>query len=253
MTSGRAQRSSPSDRVRLPKRRWAAGAPQLLASFTVYTLIVVAIVVWLAYGRSAWLVALAVAATLAFTAALLTALRRLLGGKDRPLPPGGRIRKRTIALAIVPALIVPPVAAAVVRAESRPQDTPVATVREFLRAAVVDNDGETACSYLTPRARLDFEGASRLNTTCEVFFGGTSLRLGGLAVTSDTDVDSLHYSVADHEGEPIVTVSHGGQAMRFMLRKADSVEREAFLAPPTSWRIDSSVNALAGPTASSGV
>jgi hypothetical protein len=64
------------------------------------------------------------------------------------------------------------------------------------------------------------------------------------AISSDRQVDRLHYAVEPIGAERLVTVSSGGQEIRFRLRPADGYERQAFGAPLTPWRIASSVNAL---------
>jgi hypothetical protein len=145
-------------------------------------------------------------------------------------------------LALLPAVLIPLVVTGSVLAAPRPQGTPIATVRGFLTAAVVDDDGEAACTYLTARARVDFEGPGmRGPESCQSFFGGATLRLGEYAVTSDQLVDRLHYAVAVVGSDRLVTVSHGGQAMRFLLQPANRFEQQAFGA---ALRITSSVRAL---------
>jgi hypothetical protein len=148
-------------------------------------------------------------------------------------------------LALVPALLVPLVVAGSLLAAPRPQHTPVAAVRGFLDQAVVNDDGEAACTYLTARARVDFEGHGLDGPeSCQSFFGTATLRLGGRAISSDRQVDRLHFAVAPAGADRLVTVSSGGQEIRFRLRPADGYERQAFAAPATPWRIASSVNAL---------
>jgi hypothetical protein len=141
-------------------------------------------------------------------------------------------------------VIVALVVVTVVRVESAPETGPAATVRGFLGAAVVDNDGERACGYLTARARIAFEGPKLGRSTCQIFFGGAALDLGGLAVTSDGRVDALHYAVRRAGPERIVTVSHAGQSIRFTLRQGNEVELSEFRGPDTPWRIDAGVDRL---------
>jgi hypothetical protein len=238
--------------MRFPTSRHASGRPPLLASFAAYSLGVVAMVVWVGHDDSVWVLALAVAVTLGLVSALLLTFRRLLGG-DPPLAAGRRPRRRTLLLAGLPAVVVPLLAVTMVRAQSAPRSGPAATVRGFLKAAVVDNDGESACAYLTARARLAFEGPAVGRSTCQTFFAGAALDLGGLAVTSDGRVDALDYSVRGTAAAPIVTVSHAGQAIRFTLRQGNEVELSEFAPPATSWRIDAGVSRLAEPSGAGGV
>jgi hypothetical protein len=121
----------------------------------------------------------------------------------------------------------------------------LARVRGFLDQAVVNDDGEAACTYLTARARVGFEGHGLEGpASCQSFFGTATLRLGGRAISSERLVDRLHYAVAPIGADRLVTVSSGGQEIRFRLRPADGYERQAFGAPVTPWRIASSVDAL---------
>jgi hypothetical protein len=188
------------------------------------------------------LVATAVAVELGAATLGAVALSRLVR-KDTVGP--SRMGRWPPRLALVPALLVPIVVAGSLLAAPRPQQTPVAAVRGFLDQAVVNDDGEAACTYLTARARIDFEGHGLKGpASCQSFFGTATLRLGGRAITTERQVDRLHYAVAPVGADRLVTVSSGGQEVRFRLRPADGYERQAFGAPVTPWRIASSVNAL---------
>jgi hypothetical protein len=136
------------------------------------------------------------------------------------------------------------VAAAAAGASRASQDTPVDTVRDFLGSAVVNDDGFSACRYLTPRARVSFE-APGTGQTCESWFARAELTLGGLQVQSDAQLRLLTYRVLERGADRLVQVSHRGQSVSFLLRPADHTDATEFLAPATDWRIDSSVAALA--------
>jgi hypothetical protein len=188
------------------------------------------------------LVATAVAVELGVASLGAVVLARLLREETVGPPRPGRWPPR---LALVPALLVPLVVAGGLLAAPRPQHTPVATVRGFLDQAVVNDDGEAACTYLTARARVGFEGQGLKGpASCQSFFGTATLRLGGRAISSERLVDRLHYAVAPIGADRLVTVSSRGQEIRFRLRPADGYERQAFGAPVTPWRIASSVDAL---------
>jgi hypothetical protein len=133
------------------------------------------------------------------------------------------------------------------------QDTPQATVRDFLSAAVVDGDGNAACNYLSPRARESFERHSSATPNCETFFASAHLTLGGLAVHSDAQVAALTYRVTSRGASRLVRVSHDGQSLAFLLSPASSPDRNAFHGPATPWRIESSVTALGSRPASASV
>jgi hypothetical protein len=130
------------------------------------------------------------------------------------------------------------------------QTTPQATVRDFLTSAVVDEDGGSACKYLTPNARISFERHTPAGPTCEAFFGNTQLALGGLDVQSDHDLARLTYSVVPDGAGRVVDVSHDGQSFAFRLVPATPTETQGFQPLLSSWRIDSSVAALGTPSPS---
>jgi len=127
------------------------------------------------------------------------------------------------------------------------QASPQAAVRDFLSAAAVDNDGVTACRYLTPRARNSFEQRQPYQHSCEQFFSESGLTLGGLDVQSDHDLNQLTYRVVPLGTAREVIVSHDGQSISFVLRAATPPQLGEFWPPPTPWRIDSSVAMLAPP------
>jgi hypothetical protein len=111
--------------------------------------------------------------------AALTALALYLD--RRSLTRRSPSRRATLAplLALAGAFVFAVAApASVLHSDASGQNTPQLTVRDFLSAAVVDNDGVTACPYLAPRARISFEGHSPANPTCETFFGGAGLSAG---------------------------------------------------------------------------
>jgi hypothetical protein len=206
----------------------------------------VLVVIWLGAAASPPVLVAAVALVVGVAALGAVGIGRLL--RDEPAEASAPARERTRRppwLLLLPAALIPLVVTGSVFAAPRPQGTPIATVRGFLTAAVVDDNGEAACTYLTARARVDFEGPGlRGPETCQSFFGGATLRLGEYAVSSDQLVDRLHYSVTTVGSDRLVTISHGGQAMSFLLQPADRFERQAFAAPPTPWRIASNVSAL---------
>jgi hypothetical protein len=181
----------------------------LLIGFVTAALAGVGVVVWLGHDASPLVLAAAIALELCLATAGAVTIGRLL--RDEPAdaaePMRGRTR-RPSRLALLPALLLPLVVAGGVLAAPRPQRTPVATVRGFLTAAVVDNDGESACAYLTARARVDFEGHGLSgHDTCQRFFGGATLRLGGHAISSDGQVSALHYAVEPVGHDRLVTCS----------------------------------------------
>jgi hypothetical protein len=126
---------------------------------------------------------------------------------------------------------------------SHSQATPQATVRDFLAAAEVDGDGVTANRYLTAHARASFHAAVTA-PSAQMFFTGDHLVLGGLPVDTNASLRQLSYRVVPDDADRRVEISHGGQSFWFTLRPATRGELARVMAPPTPWRIDSSVRAL---------
>jgi hypothetical protein len=148
-------------------------------------------------------------------------------------------RKLTWSVLILAAVLA---AAAVVlaltlgTARGKPEATPQTTVRDFLGAAVVDNDGGAACAYLTARARESFERHSS-GPDCTTYFGSAQLTLGHLQLNSDRRLGMVTYDETARGAERVVRVSHGGQSVDFVLRRANGPEADEFRAPATPWRI----------------
>ncbi len=153
-------------------------------------------------------------------------------------------KRRLTALAgacVVTALVIAfAVAAHAVRADGLSAlSTPEATVQSFLSSALVEQNPVTACSYLTPRARTSFERPG--GQDCASFIAAARLTVGGRAIVSNRQIDRLTYTVVPAGNARIVHVSH---TLTFVLRPASAAALAEFHAPPTDWRIDSSVAAL---------
>jgi hypothetical protein len=213
--------------------------PSLLVSLTASTLAAVGAVAWLGRSDSAWVVVGALALLLALIALLGWQLAATVGARAPRYPRAASLLPGVAAVA----LLLPLGLVDAARSSVRPGSSPQGTVRGFL-GAVLDTNGVSACSYLSGRVRLEFEGAARTAATCESHFAGATLRIGGQVIDSDGQLDGLDYSVAGAGASRRVTVSSGAGRLRFLLRPATAVERNAFSAPPTPWRIDSSVNGL---------
>ena len=70
----------------------------------------------------------------------------------------------------------------------------------------MDNDGVTACRYLTTHASAEYAKGE-----CQGYFGAAHLRAGGRPVTDDAQLDQLHYAAHGR----VVTVS----GRRFVLAR----------------------------------
>jgi hypothetical protein len=114
---------------------------------------------------------------------------------------------------------------------------PAATVRGYLVAAAVDDDGVSACRYLTAGSRARFERAS--GQTCESYFGARAFQVGGRAIESDSQLAAAHYTVTAAGRDRLVTMTYDGHRVRFRLAPASAVERGEYLAPATTGRIAS--------------
>jgi hypothetical protein len=208
------------------RRGECSAATMLLASFTFSALAVVGAVGWIGRSGSPLVAVAAVAFALALTALLIRGLLAML--PERP-----RAARHPHAAWLVPgvaaaALLVPLAVPSVAHPPVRPGPTPEGTVRGFL-GTVVDNDGVSACRYLTPQAQIASVGGS-----CQAFFGAVQLP----GITSDAQLGRLAYTTSGR------TVTVLGR--RFDLTLATQSERSGFLAPPTPWRIASSVRWLSG-------
>ena len=193
----------------------------VLLSFTFSALAVVGAIGWL--GRTGSPLVLVAAIALATVLAGL-----VLGQLLAMLPERPRAMRHPHAAWLIPgiaaaALLVPLGVPSVAHPPVRPGSSPAGTVRGYL-GAVVDNDGITACRYLTTRTRRELVGGS-----CQGYFGARQLRFGGRAMTSDAQLDRLHFATRGQT----VTVS----GRRFLVARATQAERSEFLAPPTPWRI----------------
>jgi hypothetical protein len=193
----------------------------LLASFTLSALAVVGAVGWLGRTDSPVITVAAVALSLALTAQLLARLVAMM--PERP-----RVSRHPHAAWLVPGiaavvLLVPLGARSVEHPPVRPGGTPIGTVRGFL-GAIVDNDGVTACRYLTTTASAEYAKGE-----CQGYFGDAHLQAGGRLVTSAAQLDRLHYAAHGR----VVTVS----GRRFVIARATPAERAEFMAPPGPWRV----------------
>jgi hypothetical protein len=168
--------------------------------------------------------------------------RRLLAASAAALVAVGLAARLDVSF-VGRALAAPVTAAHTIRADR--QDTPQATVRDFLAAAVVDRDGDAAAAYLSPRARLSYQGHSTAGPDDAQFFADAHLTLGGLNVQSNAQLKQLSYTLLQAGKQPAVWVSHGDQGMLFALAPASTTDRSEFRGPQTPWRIESGVAALA--------
>jgi hypothetical protein len=154
------------------------------------------------------------------------------------------------ATAIVVALAALLAASAVAFGTTHERDThpgsPAGTVRSFLIATAIDHNGVAGCRYLTVEAQRRVEDAQSPHPSCEIALSHRELGLGGRTLLNEAAVKALSYRTQQQGTRARVTVSTDGASLTFGLRRATATERAEFQPPPTAWRIDSGVEALAG-------
>jgi hypothetical protein len=194
-----------------------------------------------------WAMALALLALVATVGAMAVVTQSLLlddDGED-PQERRGSVRWPALGLAAIAAVSI-----AVAFLGSRHDEVAAATssdtstaaeqtVRDFLVAAYVDDDGAAACGYLSLHEQRQVTVARRLPTCREALNDPAGPpALAGL--TSPGQVRALHARVTLTGGG--ATVRLGGAV--FVLRPATAAEQAQFNTAPGYWRIASGVTAL---------
>ncbi|MEA2132071.1 MAG: hypothetical protein QOJ85_4962 [Solirubrobacteraceae bacterium] len=193
-----------------------------------------------------WAVALALVALVATVGAMAVVTRSFLLDEDTEGPPGrDGVRWPVLGLAAIAAASV-----VIAFLGSRHDDVAVATssgtpaaaeqtVRDFLVAAYVDDDGGAACGYLSLDAQHQ-AAVARGAPTCRQALNNPAGPAALAAVTSPGQVRDLPARVT-LAGDG-ATVRLGGAV--FVLRPATAAERAQFDAAPGYWRIVSGATAL---------
>jgi hypothetical protein len=159
------------------------------------------------------------------------------------------MRQSLIAIAVIAVLAVGAVAVAAAVTHDDDSPTPEHTVRDFLLAAVSRHDGLRACRYLGEEAVIGVRTVEPRGMSCEAAVSDyANLTLGRNRVTTEAAVKGLTYRAeTDSDGRVMVTVSSGGAARSFILRRATRRELVEYLDPPTPWRIEAGVVPLLNP------
>jgi hypothetical protein len=155
-----------------------------------------------------------------------------------------RLAFQLFAVAALVVVVAVPVAIAVGR--NMGAGTPASTVRGFL-VDTLDADGFGACQYLSPNGVLEVRAMAPPNTDCEAVLPWARFQLGTHAVDRESQVKALHYAVRESRSRATVTVSLDGVSRTVQLRRATATELDAYLAPPTPWRLDSGLTTLLPP------
>jgi hypothetical protein len=232
--------------MRADRRRPVDRVPLLLWAATLAALMVGAIVAVAEIDKD-WALALACVGLVATAVAMAVVTRSFLldeEGEDFEAPPAsGRWPALALAAIAAAALSIAFLGSRhdEVAAATSP-DTSVAaerTVREFLLAAYVDGDGESACGYLSRHEQRQVAVPGR-STTCRDVLNDLAGPPELAALTTPRQVRDLPARVRLARGG--VTVRLGGGV--FLLRPATAEEQSQFNAPPGYWRISSGVTAL---------
>jgi hypothetical protein len=159
------------------------------------------------------------------------------------------LRKPLVAIAVIAVLAVGAVAVSAAVTHDDDSPSPEHTVRDFLLAAVSRHDGLRACRYLSEQAVIDIHRVEPRGMSCEATISDYAhLELGGKVVTTEAAVKGLTYDAeTGSDGTVTVTVSSGGAARSFVMRRATQRELVEYLKPPTPWRVEAGVVPLLKP------
>jgi hypothetical protein len=159
------------------------------------------------------------------------------------------MRRSLVAIVVMAVLTVGAVAVAATVTHDDDSPSPEHTVRDFLLAAVSRHDGLRACRYLGEQAVIDVDRGEPRGMSCEAAVSDyAQLTLGGSRFTTEAAVKGLTYRAETaRDGTVTVTVSSGGAARSFALRRATRRELVEYLQPPTPWRIEAGVAPLLKP------
>jgi hypothetical protein len=222
-----------------PRQRLTTRIP-LLIWIVALSGVVIGSVVGLAELDDGWTAAAAIVAGLAAITTIAIVARDELAEADQPL--ATRVLGVRPAAAALGAVAVAALAIAVYgglsddSAASTAQATPASaanTVRDFIIAASVGDNGEAACGYLTTAEQASV-GATGGVGCRQVLNDGIPSPIGA---ASDAAVRALHTAASVTGGRATVRLGTGNSAMSFVLERATAAEQSQFNAPGGIWRI----------------
>jgi hypothetical protein len=194
-----------------------------------------------------WSTALALAAVAFTLTGIMLSLALLADGETDRDPATGR--GRAIALAVVTAVALLLAVTLPGHAGAQAAPAPAAqaqeTVREFLTAAVLNDDAYLACQYLTPAEQRRVARLAGRAATCQEAFIAAHPAFAG--VRSITQLDALPLRTAVRGDRAVVLAPRPQPAagpVRFVLRRATRAELDAFHAPQVPWRIAAGATAI---------
>jgi hypothetical protein len=210
--------------------------------------ILVGAVVSTAQARAWWTAALAVAGLIIAAGLIAASMRRLLGEDDdvESQEPGQR-RFAALSIAAIAAValaITLPVDESGAVSTVRPTGAAAAeTVRNFLAAAVLDDNAYAACQYLTTAEQQHVAQLAGDGQTCRDALSATQPSFGGIQSEGALDALSLHVVIRDGAAN-VTATPHGQAAAQFVLQRTTAAQAATFEAPPTAWGIADGATAV---------
>jgi hypothetical protein len=213
----------------------------LLAWVIVLAAVVIAAVVGVGKFDDTWAVVVAAVAALAATLTLGLVVRDELAEADAPSPArvlGVRPAAAALGVAAGAALAIAAFGGSANAGDTSTSPatakTAVRTVRDFVVAGAVDQNGEAACGFLTT-AEQDKVGASAGGDCRQVFDSGSAPMPDG--ATTEAAVRKAPATVSIRDGRATVRLGTGSGAVTFVLDRATAAEQEEFNSPASAWRI----------------
>jgi hypothetical protein len=218
------------------------------------TTLTVGAVVALAELDDAWALALACVTLVASTSAIPLVLGDALAHEEDEPRRVPRMRRGAAGLAVSAAIALVLAVALTVKSDDEtatataPAGTAesVQTVRDFLTAAFVRFDGESACGYLTPTEQQRVSAEIGDGTTCREMFDGSAAAGAAAVPTTTKQVRDLRVRTTALSRGVRVTTGQGITARSFVLVPATAAESQAFNAPASAWRIASGATTVIG-------
>jgi len=124
------------------------------------------------------------------------------------------------------------------------KDEPQTAVRDFLAEALVQQNGQRACDYLTQDAQQKIATAGGPGAACRESMEKAELVDGDDLVQNTSDVNDLGFDTSADGHEATVQVKAGDRTYAFELRHDEGLGN--LYEPKTPWRIASGAEAVLG-------
>jgi glutamine cyclotransferase len=141
---------------------------------------------------------------------------------------------RRAALILAAVAIVAIVAVAAADTGNSPSSSPVGAVKEFVIDSSLDDNGYSACKYLTIAEQ---HALSKAGAQCRSAISNVYLTLGSHHITSLGDLASTKATERIDGSRATVWLSRGGASVEFQLVKASAKDLNEFQPPDSDWRI----------------